>query len=67
MKDKYALKFGKIDDLASYMDLVTLVRHDFPPLIDNEELEKHKQTVIKNINRKADIHNGSANEKGRVL
>ena len=55
MKDKYVLKFGEIDDLTSWMDLVTLVRHNFPPLIDNEELEKHKQTVIKNMDRKSAI------------
>ena len=55
MEKNYVLKFGEIDDLTSWMDLVVLVRQNFPPLESDEEIEKHKQTIIKNINRKSAI------------
>lgn len=52
MIDKYTLDFAKIDDLSSWMDIVTLIRYNFPSLEIDEELEKYRQVVIKNINRK---------------
>jgi ADP-ribose pyrophosphatase YjhB (NUDIX family)/ribosomal protein S18 acetylase RimI-like enzyme len=55
MKDKYTLKFGEIGDLSSWMELVTLVRFNFPGLECDKEIENHKQTVIKSINRKSAI------------
>lgn len=55
MKSDYFLKFGEINDLSSWMDLVTLMRSNFPPLENDEELEKYKQTVIKNMNRQSAI------------
>lgn len=55
MKRTYSLKFAQLSDLPSWMELVTLVRYNFPPLASGEELEKYKQTVIKNINRKSAI------------
>ena len=55
MKSDYILKFGEIDDLSSWMDLVVFVRSNFPGLESDEELKHHEQTVIKNINRKSAI------------
>jgi len=55
MKDKYTLKFGETGDISSWMELVTLVRFNFPGLECDEEIENHKQAVIKNINRKSAI------------
>ena len=55
MESAYLLKFAEMDDLLSWMDMVTLVRYNFPLLESDEELEKYKQTVIKNINRKSAI------------
>jgi ribosomal protein S18 acetylase RimI-like enzyme len=55
MKDSYTLKLGEINDLSSWMELVVLVRLNFPGLEDDKEIENHKQAVIKNINRKTAI------------
>lgn len=46
---------GIVTSLASWMDLATLVRYNFPLLESDDELEKYKETVIKNINRKSAI------------
>ena len=51
MNGKYTLKFTAMDDLPSYMDLVRLVRDNFPGLDTEEEMEKHRQYVIKCIAR----------------
>ena len=48
MKDNYVLKFGETKDLSSWMELVTLVRNNFPGLENDEEIEKHEQIVIRN-------------------
>ena len=55
MNNSYILKLGEVDDISSWMELVTLVRFNFPGLENNDEIEKHKQAVIKNINRKSAI------------
>ena len=55
MRADYCLKFGEIDDLSSWMDLVILVRANFPGLENDEEIENHKQTVMKNIKRNSAI------------
>ena len=55
MKEGYTLQYADTADLSSWMALVTLVRYNFPGLETDEELEKHKQTVIKNIHRKTAI------------
>ena len=55
MNSVYSLKFAEIDDLLSWMNLVTLLRYNFPSLEFDDELEKYKHTVIKNINRQSAI------------
>ncbi len=55
MKGGYKINFAKMNNLDSWMELVTSVRYNFPLLESDEELEKYRQTVIKNINRKSAI------------
>ena len=55
MDDKYVLQFAEIDDFALWIDFASIVRHEFRPLESDEDFEKYKQTVIKNINRKSAI------------
>ncbi|MCL1863437.1 MAG: GNAT family N-acetyltransferase [Defluviitaleaceae bacterium] len=55
MDDKYFLQLAEINDFELWMNFVTLVRHEFRPLKQDEEFEKYKQTVVKNINRKTAI------------
>ena len=51
MDNTYTLKFAGTADISSWMELVTLVRYNFPSLEIDEELEKHRQTVLKNMER----------------
>lgn len=53
LMEKYILKFAEIEDLASWMDMVEIVRYNFPLLEKDEELAKYKDIVIKNIKRKS--------------
>ncbi len=51
----YSLKLAEIEDLESWMKLVTSVRDNFPLLEIDAELENYKNVVIKNINRNSAI------------
>ena len=55
MDSKYTIKFADIDDVPAWMEMITLMRYDFPCLENDNELEKHKPVVIKNINRQSAI------------
>ena len=55
MNNQYTLLYANINDLESWMELVTLVRHEFLPLEQDEALEDYKQTLIKNIKRQSAI------------
>lgn len=48
---KPIVDFATLDDLPSWMALVTRVRWNFPGLECEEALAEHRQTVIKNIQR----------------
>ncbi|GAP14470.1 acetyltransferases [Longilinea arvoryzae] len=56
--------FARIDDLPSWMDLVELVRWNFPGLETEELLEGYRQTVIKNMDRDTAI---CARDAGKVI
>lgn len=43
--------FAQMSDLPSWMELVKLVRWNFPGLETEEALADHRQTVMKNIQR----------------
>jgi isopentenyldiphosphate isomerase/GNAT superfamily N-acetyltransferase len=47
------IKYAELDNLASWMNLVEIVRWIFPGLETEELLAEYKNTVIKNINRKS--------------
>ncbi len=53
--ESYALKFAEAEDLQSWMDLIEMVRYNFPLLERDDELEKYKNVVVKNINHKSAI------------
>jgi hypothetical protein len=38
-----------MDELTSWMDLITLVRYNFPLLESDDELENYRQTVKKTL------------------
>lgn len=67
MYNKYIVKFAEMDELASWMDLVTTVRYNFPLLESDEELENYRQTVIKNIKRNSAICALNDNEVVGIL
>jgi len=54
-------------DFPSWMELVSIVHPNFPLLELDEELEKYKQVLIKNINRKSAISVALGNEIVGVL
>jgi isopentenyldiphosphate isomerase len=49
------IKYATLENLASWMSLVEIVRWNFPGLETEELLEGYKNTVIKNINRNSAI------------
>lgn len=49
------ISLAKLSDLDSWMELVNLIRKNFPGLDKQDELENYKETVIKNINRQTAI------------
>ena len=55
------IRFASHNQLNSWMDLIDQVRWNFPGLETPELLDGHRETVIKNINRRSAIcaiHNG---------
>ncbi len=55
MKSAISIGYASVEDLPSWMQLVELVRWNFPGLETEELLEGYKNTVIKNINRNSAI------------
>lgn len=56
MLDKgYLLDYAKIDDIDSWIEMVKIVRNNFPGLETSEKMEEYRQTVIKNIKRNTAI------------
>lgn len=51
MDNDIKIQFAALDDLPSWMQLVELVRSNFPGLETQELLDGYRNTVIKNINR----------------
>jgi ribosomal protein S18 acetylase RimI-like enzyme len=49
--DAYSIDFARTDDIDQWMQLVELVKADFPGL----DIESYRQTLIKNINRQTAI------------
>jgi GNAT superfamily N-acetyltransferase len=56
--------FADVSDIDSWMELVTLVRWNFPGLEMQEALDSYRATAIKNIARKSAI---CAKEGNRVV
>lgn len=54
-KNKYRIQYAGKNRLASWMELIELVRSDFPGLETDELVEGYRKTVIKNIERKSAI------------
>lgn len=55
MDKKLQLKMAELSDLGSWMELVEVVKHNFPGLDTDKEINDYKQVVIKNINRNSAI------------
>ena len=53
--DKIQIGLAKIEDIDSWIELVRLVRDNFPGLETEELLIGYRDTVIKNINRQTAI------------
>lgn len=51
----YLLDYAKIDDIDSWIEMVKIVRNNFPGLETSEKMEEYRQTVIKNIERNTAI------------
>lgn len=49
------IKYADMDNLPSWMNLVEIVRWNFPGLETQELLDGYRETLIKNINRKSAI------------
>lgn len=62
MGNKFVVHFAELQDVTSWMNMVGIVKDEFPGLETAEQLESYKQTVIKNINRKTAICIKSENE-----
>lgn len=55
MDKKLQLKMAELSDLGPWMELVEVVKHNFPGLDTDKEINDYKQVVIKNINRNSAI------------
>lgn len=53
--NRISIGFAQPDDVPSWMELVELVRWDFPGLETEERLAGYQQTVVDNINRSTAI------------
>jgi ribosomal protein S18 acetylase RimI-like enzyme len=52
MDKAYSLCYAEIQDINSWIEMVEIVRNNFPGLETTEKMEGYRQTVIKNIKRK---------------
>ena len=55
MSKNIKIEFANFDDLSSWMDLVNLLKMNFPGLHTEKLLVAYRETVIKNINRQTAI------------
>lgn len=55
MEKEFHAEYATIENLESWMQLIDLVRWNFPGLGTQEELDAYKKTVEKNINRKSAV------------
>lgn len=55
MVDDIRIEFAKLEDLSYWMEMVDLVRWNFPGLDTEEMVQSYQDTVIKNINRNSAI------------
>ena len=60
MSDAWYVDFAHTDDIDQWMQLVEIVKADFPGL----EIDSYKQTLMKNINRQTAI---CARQDGRIV
>lgn len=51
LRKGYLLDYAEIQDIDSWIKMVTIVRDNFPGLETSEKIEEYRQTVIKNIKR----------------
>lgn len=51
MDNTYKIQFAKMNDVDEWMNMIEVVRDNFPGLETWEQLESYKRTVIKNIKR----------------
>lgn len=51
LKSDYRLSFAKLNDIDAWMQMVEVVKDNFPGLKTEEELNDYRETVIKNIKR----------------
>lgn len=51
MSGKYTMQFAELQDIDSWMEMIEIVKDNFPGLETKEQMESYKQTVIKNMNR----------------
>lgn len=51
LKSEYNLTFAELQDIEAWMQMVEVVKDNFPGLKTEEDLKGYRETVIKNINR----------------
>jgi GNAT superfamily N-acetyltransferase len=51
LSEGYLLDYAEIQDIDSWIEMVKIVRDNFPGLETSEKMEEYRQTVIKNIKR----------------
>lgn len=55
LNEGYLLDYAEIQDMDSWIEMVKIVRNNFPGLETSEKMEEYRQTVIKNIKRNTAI------------
>jgi ribosomal protein S18 acetylase RimI-like enzyme len=55
MNNIFKLKMAELSDLHAWMEMIEIVKNNFPHLDTEKEINDYKQTVIKNINRNSAI------------
>jgi len=52
LSKEYSLYHAKMNDIDSWIKMISIVRDNFPGLDTDENMDNYRQTVIKNIKRK---------------
>lgn len=55
MVNIYSIQFAQVQDIGSWLEMIEIVKSNFPGLETSDQLESYKQMVIKNINRQTAI------------